>query len=303
MNILLTLNKTYRNQMDGGYWNVYLPLLELGHNVYWYDTVNPKEKDYKKIIKAFKPDLIFSCMTGDPHITPYEPWDEIIEETNSGRTKTFNWFCDDTWRFDSFSSKVCASFNVCSTPEPSYIQKYKDIGYNNILLGCWHINKDTYPNTLFEEKNIDLLFMGNPTSSRRQFLRIAEKNNISITNIYGVSHEEMLEYYSKSRIGINLSINDNDPERKTQMKQRMFEVPAGRGLLLTQHHEALEHFYEIDKEIITFKTYDEFVKKTSFLLKNPKFVNKIANNGYSRFLKQHESKVRLKNVLEKIVKC
>ena len=125
MKILLTLNKTYRGLPDSGYWYVYMPLKQLGHEVYWYDTVNPDEKDYSKIIEQFKPDLIFCCVTNDRSIAPHEPWDEITQETKSGRTKTFNWFCDDTWRFDDFSSAACQCFNVCSTPDPRYIEKYK----------------------------------------------------------------------------------------------------------------------------------------------------------------------------------
>ena len=61
MKILLTLNKTLRNRdatwIDGGYWNFYLPLQKLGHEVYLYDTVEPEEKDYSKIVESFKPDL------------------------------------------------------------------------------------------------------------------------------------------------------------------------------------------------------------------------------------------------------
>ena len=104
-------------------------------------------------------------------------------------------------------------------------------------------------------------------------------------------------------MGINLSTNDNDPQRKTQMKQRMFEIPAGAGLLLTEHHEAIQNFFEIDKEIVTFRTIDEFKKKCEFLLKNPTVVKKIAENGYKRFMREHDSKVRLKEVLKEIGKC
>ena len=125
MKILLTLNRTYRGLPDTGYWYVYLPLKQLGHEVYWYDTVDPEQKNYSKIIETFKPDLIFCCMTGNPHITPHEPWEPIKKETDSGRTKTFNWFCDDTWRFDSFSNNACQYFNICSTPDPNYIIRVK----------------------------------------------------------------------------------------------------------------------------------------------------------------------------------
>jgi spore maturation protein CgeB len=286
--------------MDMGYWYVYLPLRQLGHEVYFYDTVEPKEKDYKKIIETLKPDLIYCCLTGDKSIAPYEPWSEILNETNSGRTKTFNWFCDDTWRFDNFSSKACSCFNVCSTPEPAYIEKFKSIGYNKIILGPWHVNAEFYPKIEFKNKDIDISFIGNLTPTRKAFFDAVE---MPIKNIFGISHEELFLTHAKSKIGINLSTNDNDTQRKTQMKQRMFEIAAGSGLLFTEYHDAIENFYEIDKEIVTFKTIDEFNKKAKFLLKTPKLVEQIAQNGYRRFLAEHDSKVRLEKVLKEINKC
>ena len=50
MKILLTSNKTYRDNIDGIYWYTYLPLVEMGHKVYFYDTVNPQEKNYSKVM-------------------------------------------------------------------------------------------------------------------------------------------------------------------------------------------------------------------------------------------------------------
>ena len=179
MKILLTLNKTYRGMPDAGHWYTYLPLKELGHEVYWYDTVNPPEKySYDKIIEHFKPDLIFCCMTGDRAITPYEPWEHIRRETVTGRTKTFNWFCDDTWRFDKFSKIACSCFTVCSTPEISYVDKYKKIGYNNILLGTWHANSDFYPKILLLAPPIhaEMLFSILPRSHYREYLASTKRS-------------------------------------------------------------------------------------------------------------------------------
>ena len=63
MRILLTTNKTLSNGktkwVDGGYYNIYLPLKDLGHEVYFWDTVEPDEPDYQKVVDQFKPDLIF----------------------------------------------------------------------------------------------------------------------------------------------------------------------------------------------------------------------------------------------------
>jgi spore maturation protein CgeB len=84
------------------------------------------------------------------------------------------------------------------------------------------------------------------------------------------------------------------------MKLRMFEVPAAGGLLLTQHHDGIEQFYEIDKEIITFKNSYEYNEKLKFLLRNENIVKKISQNGYSRFLREHESKKRLSSLINQI---
>ena len=73
MKILLTTNKTLSNGktkwLDGGYYNVYLPLKDMGHDVYFWDTVAPEDPDYQKVIDQFKPDLIFCCVTGDLSFT------------------------------------------------------------------------------------------------------------------------------------------------------------------------------------------------------------------------------------------
>ena len=297
MKILLTLNKTYRGLPDSGYWYVYMPLKQLGHEVYWYDTVNPDEKDYSKIIEQFKPDLIFCCVTNNRFIAPHEPWGEITQETKSGRTKTFNWFCDDTWRFDDFSSAACQCFNVCSTPDPRYIEKYKSAGYDNAILGAWHANSGFYPKIKFKKKDIDISFIGAPTPSR---VKIFDNIDVPIENIFGVNMKELFLCHSRSKIGINFSINDNDPLHKTEIKQRIFEITAGSGLLLTQYHDGIEQFFEIDKEIITYKTTEELSEKSKVLLKNPKLVERIAAAGHKRFLAEHDSKIRLAVLLEKI---
>tara|TARA_R110000824_G_scaffold2474_1_gene11460 strand:+ start:3365 stop:4267 length:903 start_codon:yes stop_codon:yes gene_type:complete len=300
MKILLTTNKTYRGQMDMTNWYINAPLKQLGHEVYFYDTVNPEEKDYKRVIEDFKPDLIFCQFTGDKAITPHEPWEEVAEETKSGRTKTFNWFCDDTWRFPIFSNRACWNFNVCSTPEPDYLEKYRSIGYNNIVDGSWHANPEPYPDINFSDKELYMSFIGFLTPSRKAFF---DRSSVEVNNIFNVSPEEIFASHANSKIGINLSTNDNDPEGKTQMKQRVFEVPAGQGLLFSEYHPAVERYFEIDKEIITFSSPDEFHKKAKFLIKHPKIVEQIAKAGHERFLKDHQSKIRLQNVLEDIGKC
>lgn len=304
MKILLVINKTYPRpegpRIDGGYWSVYLPLLSLGHKVYFYDTVNPKEKDFSSVLEKIKPDLIFCCMTGDQNLTPYEPWEQIKKETESGRTKTFNWFCDDTWRFGSFSSKVCHSFTVCSTPEKDFIDQYKNIGYDNIFVGMWHTNIDLYPGNI--GKKYDMSFIGNKNNQRVMMENMFKHNNLSVNFFSGLSHEDMLTTHAQSKIGLNFSMNTNSTPPRTQMKARMFEVPAANTVLLTEYHDGIEEYFEIDKEILTFKSEYEMIEKYKAIIKHDSLIKEIAKNGYNRFIKEHESKIRLESVLEKIKK-
>lgn len=300
MKILLTVNKKYKGFTDSSMWYVYKPLLSLGHDVYFYDTSSrtKDEKTYTSIIEEFKPDLIFCIMTGDRSIAPKEPWAEVERETESGRTKTFNWFCDDTWRFKSFSKHVAKFFTVCSTPERSYLSLYKEAGYDNIVVGNWHANADYFPKINFDDKDIETSFIGSPTKSRVDFFNSTQ---INTEILYKLTQKEMFECFSRSKIGINLSVNDNDPLKQTQMKQRMFEIPAGAGLLMTQYHKGIEEYFEINKEILTFSSIIEFKEKMKFLESNPKVVQKLAAAGHQRFLKEHDSKIRIENLLKQVM--
>ena len=302
MKILLVVNKTLDRGgikvFDGGYFCLYVPFLQLGHQVKFFDIAdkNNNNSTFLKDVDSFKPDLIFCCLTGNQQFMPGEPDIQLFGEiTRKGNIKTFNWFCDDTWRFDNFSSKVCSNFTYCSTPEPIYLQKYIDIGYNNILLGGWHSNIDMY---IQSDKSTNLAFCGMLNSQRRRLQQLLEKYIPGTVFKHGISYEDMNLLYSRSKIGLNFSINANNG--KTQMKGRMFEIPASRAVLLTEYTEGLEEFYELEKEIITFKTDKEMFEKIIYFLKNDSERVKIAEAGFNKFAKEHDSKVRLKNILSRI---
>lgn len=302
MRIILVANKTFPRssikRIDSTYWNFYIPLLELGHQVYFYDTVSPKEKNFDKIVKENSPDLIFSILCGDRNIAPHEPIEEIKKITLEGKIKTFNFFCDDTWRFNNFSKNICTFFTAVSTPEELFVEEYRKIGYDNCFHCSWHCNEDLFFPDL--KKTISIVFCGGMNRQRHEYLSFLEKNNISVKNIHGSSYEDMCYNFSSSRILLNFSKNESDPHRKTQMKLRMFEGPAARTLLVTEYHEGIEKYFDIDKEIICFRDKPELLQKLQYLIVNQNLVDKLANNSYDRFLKEHTSKIRLQNLLQQI---
>lgn len=300
MKILLVVNKTLRRgeeiKFDASYFNFYIPFLQLGHEVYLYDTIDPYEKNFNKLVETFKPDLIFCIISGNKAVVKYEPLDEIYAITKQGNIKTFNWFCDDTWRFNNFSKFICHYFTACSTPEFSYINKFKDSGYKNILLGQWHCNEDLY---IKNAKNKNITFCGGLNETRLKWLKLIEKD---VNYLYGCSYEDLINAYSSSKISLNFTKNGNDPLLKRQMKLRIFEATCANSLLLTENVDDIDLYYKPNEEIVTFEDMEECIKLLNFYLNNDSERERISNNGRNRFLKEHTSKIRLQNLLHEINK-
>ena len=87
------------------------------------------------------------------------------------------------------------------------------------------------------------------------------------------------------------------------MKLRPFEVTAAKDtLLLTEYHSGLEYFFDIDKEIVTFKSPKEMLAKIKILLDKEMARSKIANYGNLRFQKEHSSHKRMESIIGEINK-
>jgi len=301
MKIIMVVNKTLPSKNGRfvdpiAYDYIYKGFVKMGHETIFYDTVEKQNISLVDLVKNQKPDLLFCCMTGDKGLTPYEPWDDITYITKNNLTKTFNWFCDDAWRFDSFSSRVCWSFHFCSTPETYCVEKFKKIGYDNVTLGFWHADSELFEPNI--EKDIDISFCGQLNPDRIRFISYLKNMGVNVQHFSGITTKEMKNVISRSKIGINFSKNYNSHPPVLQVKGRMAEVVAGNALLLTEYTPGIEEHFKIDKEIVVFKSPDEAYKKIQFLLKNNNILETIKNNGYKRFIKDHDTQVRLKQILE-----
>ena len=64
----------------------------------------------------------------------------------------------------------------------------------------------------------------------------------------------------------------------------------------------IKEFFELGKEIETYESIDELRKKISYYLKHPDERCEIAESGYKRVLKEHTYELRMKEMIEVIVK-
>ena len=77
-------------------------------------------------VESEKPDLVFCFLFTD----------QLLPETIcriSQKTKTFNWFADDHWRYSIFSKYWAPLFTAISTTDSLAYGKYKKQGIKNVI--------------------------------------------------------------------------------------------------------------------------------------------------------------------------
>ncbi len=114
----------------------------------------------------------------------------------------------------------------------------------------------------------------------------------------GVFGLEMFEKISESKIVLNIHA-DTSPTYASNM--RLFEVTGVGSLLLTDWKKNISDFFDEDKEIVTYKSYEEAIEKTKWLLNNPEKIKEIAKNGQNKTLTKNDFCNRILE-LDKIIK-
>lgn len=266
-----------------------------------------------------KPDLLFCVLFTD------EIKKETIKKISQSRTTTFNWFCDDNWRYDIFSKFYAPCFNYVST---TYKEPFKK--YNNAIKTQWAANNLVYkPVKSSNEYNIT--FVGKAHSNRKKIINYLIANGLTV-DCYGegwpngrVSQEKMLEIFSNSKINLSFAessfnfnkrflakklfyrrldgshhwqkhINFKKPSQ--QIKARNFEIPACGGFLLAQYVPGLEEYFKLNKEIVAFKDKEDLAKEIKYYLYKNKEREAIARAGYERTLREHTYQKRFNQIFQ-----
>ena len=107
---------------------------------------------------------------------------------------------------------------------------------------------------------------------------------------------EMYEVLSKSKITFNSHI---DAAGKAA-NMRLFEATGVGACLLTDHKKNLDRFFDVDREVVTYKSISECISKVKYLLNNEKERKKIAEAGQKRTLREHSLEKRIQEFCEYI---
>jgi spore maturation protein CgeB len=236
------------------------------------------------------PDLIFFVLFTD----------ELTKETLSAlsrRWTTFNWFCDDHWRFATFSRHYAPCFGFVSTTDIHAVEKYRRAGYPHALQTQWACNHFDYLRLRGGSRNRDVTFVGQPHGNRRRVVNYLQRRGVAVET-YGqgwpsgrVSQEEMIRLFNASKVNLNLSNSSWNIHTlfrgRQQIKGRNFEIPGCGGFLMTNYADGLERYFRLGEEVVCFTNKRDLLEKINYYCTHDDEREEIARKGYERTLAEH----------------
>lgn len=329
---ILIVGKNIDHESSMDYINIVLPIKELGNEVILYSMIENQSENnlsINNLCESNHLDLIF-------FIPISNEIDSNLVSILSKKYKTLAYLYDDTWRINY--SKTWAQ-NVHYIVSSDINWKLNFNGYQNkVIYSPFFVNTSKYSYSPFIEKDIDVSFVGQYHPHREWVINYLINQGIKVS-VFGkgwshnseVSHEKMIEIFNRSRINLNLSncvnydifhlldfknnslislmksyklvfksLYTDDMKIYEMVKARFFEINACRAFQLSFYAQGLEHQYLIGKEIEVFENMKQLIKKINFYLTNSEIRESIANSGYVRTLKDHDSKKRMLSILTKI---
>ena len=108
--------------------------------------------------------------------------------------------------------------------------------------------------------------------------------------------EELPKLYKLSRINMNItlhSITEGIP-------LRVFDIMGAGGFVLSNYQPAIEEEFEIDKEIVVYRDFDEMEDKVRYYLSHEEERQKIASSGYKAVSERFNNEKQIKCMIEKV---
>jgi spore maturation protein CgeB len=104
---------------------------------------------------------------------------------------------------------------------------------------------------------------------------------------------EINKIYSGSQINLDISrIYQMD-----MVNMRLFDIMACGGFVLAEYSEELEELFELDQEVVAYRTLDELVEKIEYYLTNEEQRREIAHRGMMAVKLRHTIEKRVEEML------
>jgi hypothetical protein len=134
---------------------------------------------------------------------------------------------------------------------------------------------------------------------------VLQKSNY-LMQLPSVNFVDMQKIYSQSALSLNITELRNTYALKNPVHKihlRTFEIPMSGGLEIASYSEELAEYFTEDKEIVLYRSDEEFISKAKFYLnsKNENLIFKIKKNARSRAASEHTWTNRFNVVFSKLL--
>lgn len=313
------LNIIYLTQYDGSFSinNTYEPLKEFGtvfkfeldkddDRKNWYQNKVQRNNEMLNFvdstIKNHKIDVIVCYLSG------FSTTPDVLKKIKSYNIPMINESLDDERKFISKKGKdgiyrgmkdICKFFDLSLTTSKSALIKYMVEG-GTPMYKDYAGNEKIYQN-LHLKKEYDVGFVGASYGIRGEYVKFLEDNGIKV---YAkgkgwqkgfAEPDEMIEIFNKSKIVLGFStVGKNDDIYI--LKGRDFEVPLTGSFYLTGYHEELKEYFDLGKDIETYKSKEDLLEKVKYYLEHEIEREKIALFGYKKCFENYTAKASYEKV-------
>lgn len=264
-------------------------------------------------------------------------YDACVEPAVLDRIKalgivTINWYCNAGHQLHLVRN-IAPHYDYCLVPERFRLADYRSLGARPIY--CQEAaNPGRYqPRTVPQE--FDVTFVGQCYADRAEQVKwlrdagvdvrvwgprwqyhVQPRSRNPLTRLFGtpaglprhavggiLSDTGLVEMYSRSKINLGFSTcgeTHHSGERIGQIRLRDFEVPMSGGFYLVEHLDELQEFFDVGREIETFRSREEMLDKVRFYLANDAARDRIRKAGRGRCLRDHTWERRFESVFREI---
>lgn len=117
--------------------------------------------------------------------------------------------------------------------------------------------------------------------------------NVTVNGAIDYSTETP-KVFHLSKINLNLTMRSIE----SGIPQRIFDIMAVGGFVLTNYQPELEECFVVGKEIVCFHDFDEMEYLADYYLAHDRERTEIAINGYKRVLSDYSYEIALKKILK-----
>lgn len=140
-------------------------------------------------------------------------------------------------------------------------------------------------NELAEDYDVRFYTFGKDNSQLSEKVKVCP--GISCNN--GISH-----VYQQSKINLNITLHCIE----TGLSQRVFDVMAAGGFLLTNYQEEIEDYFVPGEDLVVYHNMEELRYYVQYYLEHEEERKRIAENGRKKVLQYHDLHSRMQQVME-----